>query len=81
MYENIEEPVQVGAVFKGTAVKPKWFVWNNKKYTVKGVTYTWHSYEGEARLVNFSVSDGQGLYELSFNQKLLNWKLVRVWLE
>ena len=81
MYENIEENVQVGAVFKGSAVKPKWFLWNEKRYVVKEVTCTWQSYEGEARLVNFSVSDGNCLYELCFNQSSLKWKLLRVWLD
>ncbi len=80
-YEHIAEPVQVGVVFRDNTVSPKWFVWNNIKYPVREVTYTWHVRRGEALLLYFSVTDGTNLYELSFNQKSLKWYLNKVYVD
>ncbi len=80
-YEHVDEPVQVGVVFRNNVVSPKWFVWNNRKYPVKEVTYIWHIRRGEAPLLYFSVTDGTNLYELSFNQKTLQWYLSKVYVD
>ena len=80
-YESINEPVQVGVVFSNNIVKPKWFVWNDKKYTISEITYTWHVKQGETTLLYFSVSDGSSLYEICFNQKSLKWCLEKVFIE
>jgi hypothetical protein len=73
----IDEPVDVGAVFGKNRIKPKWFVWQNRKHTVTETTYTWRETEGEAVVVHFTVTDGATLFELSLNQKTLCWRLVK----
>lgn len=79
--EEIYEPILVDAVFTNSKIKPRWFIWKGRKYSVQEVTYSWQDREGEASLVYFSVSDGTNIFEICFNQKTLNWHLARVHIE
>ena len=78
MYEVIEEPIYVGAIFKGNKIRPRWFIWNKRKYPIREVTFSWRDKRGEENLLYFSVSDGVNIYEICFNQKSLNWFLSKV---
>jgi hypothetical protein len=78
MDDVIDEPILVGAVFSN-GIKPVWFMWNNKKHTVKEVTYRWKDRIGEAVVHHFSVvSDTGTIYEITFNSKTLDWRLRNV---
>lgn len=79
--EEIQEPIFVGAVFTNSKIKPRWFIWKGRKYLVQEITFTWKDRQGEAPLVYFSLSDGTNIFEICFNQKTLNWHLVRLHLE
>ena len=73
--ENINESIDVGAVFGKNKIKPKWFVWNGRKIDVKEVTYAWKAREGDAIIQYFAVTDGATSFELSLNQKTMQWML------
>lgn len=74
--ERIREPVRVAAVFSpGRQIKPVWFDWQRRKYTVRETTYCWKDTVGDATLLHFSVSDGEALYELIYNTAEQNWTL------
>ncbi len=75
---EIGDKINVGAVFVKNRIVPKWFQWKNRKIDVKDVTYTWNTLEGNALLVHFSAVGEGGYYELSFNQKTLDWVLEKV---
>jgi hypothetical protein len=70
----IGEKVNVLASFTG-GIRPIKFKWSGRLVTVKEVTYTWKSREGQASVHHFSVTDGTSLYELSFHTQSLVWKL------
>jgi hypothetical protein len=74
---EIKEKIKAGVVFEGTAVRPKWFLWKNRRYDIKEVNFHWKSAEGSASILHFSVTDGSNSYELSFNQKTLEWMLEK----
>ena len=78
MTTEINRRVKVGAVFEGTIVTPKWFVWENRRRMIAQVTWRWYTMDGETRIVHFSVTDGGNLFELTFNPVTLEWRLVRV---
>ncbi|MFC1501364.1 hypothetical protein ACFL58_02820 [Elusimicrobiota bacterium] len=77
----INEFVDVGAVFGKKCIKPKWFIWNKKKYLITEITYTWADKEGETKIIHFAVTDGSTLFELSLNKKTLEWCLEKTSLE
>jgi len=75
---TIDEPITVGAVFRGTLVKLRWFIWKDRRYVVKETTFSWRSRQGEAVMAHFSVTDGSTLFELSLNQRTLAWRLEKI---
>ncbi|MFH1282295.1 MAG: hypothetical protein ABII27_01360 [bacterium] len=76
---NISEDIKVGVVFtEKNQPRPRWFIWQRRKYEIKEVTYTWRVREGNSLYLYFNVTDENNVYEISFNQKTLKWKLVSV---
>lgn len=73
----INESIDVAAVFSKNKIKPKWFLWNGRKYEVRETTYIWQDNLGEAKIIHFAVSDGATLFELSLNQKTMLWRLEK----
>ncbi|PLY00594.1 MAG: hypothetical protein C0623_06960 [Desulfuromonas sp.] len=74
---NINAPVRVGAVFgPGNQIKPVWFDWKQKKYTVREITYRWQESTGDTTSLHFAVSDGTDLYELVYNTANQLWLLA-----
>ncbi len=78
MVVYLDEPVQVGAVFKKAGVLPRWFLYHGKKIKVREVTYSWKENVGQSLFHHFSVSDGINLYDLVFQPERLFWKLEAV---
>ena len=78
---EINQKIKVGAVFEGSLIKPKWFMWVNKKFEVKKIAMRWKSSEGSATILHFSITDEKNMYELSFNQKTMEWMLNKIGVE
>jgi len=77
-YSENSNPIKVGAVFKGSTITPKWFIWEGRKYNVKSVDYAWEDKQGKEKIIRFSVSDGNNTYELAYNTIQMNWSLDKV---
>jgi hypothetical protein len=78
MVVYLNEPVQVGAVFRQAGVVPRWFFYHGRKIKVQEVTYCWKENIGQTLFHHFSVSDGINLYELVFQPERLHWKLEAI---
>jgi len=76
MAVEINETISVGAVFSRGRIKPVWFVWNGRQVRIQEVTFTWRTRAGSAGILHFSVTDGQGLYEICYNAESFNWRLT-----
>jgi hypothetical protein len=76
--ENLNIIIKVGAVFKGSTIIPKWFIWEDRKYNVKSIDYTWEDRQGEEKQIMFAVSDGTNTYELVYNTIRMNWTLEKI---
>ena len=86
MITEIGEPIKVGVVFGANCIgekkiKPVWFIWKEKQYHIKEVTYTWTNKEGNSSVHYFSVTDGQNLYEIAYNTETMVWMLIAVEME
>jgi hypothetical protein len=73
---EINESIKVAAVFSRGEVRPVWFDWKGRQIRVSETTFTWKTREGSAVILHFSVSDGQGLYEICYNAESLGWRLM-----
>ena len=78
MGTEIHEPIKAGVVFDRTLIKPAWFIWGQRRYTVKEVTQRWQTKEGQAPILHLGVTDGATCFELTFNQQTLIWHLASV---
>jgi len=72
---EVDEPISVGAEFLCNAIKPVWFVWNKRRIMIREIGFTWKTREGSACVLHFSVTDGQGLYELRYNKDTMGWRI------
>jgi len=70
--------IKVGAVFKGSKIVPKWFIWEGRRYEVKEINYVWQDYQGREKIHCFSVTDGVNNYELAFHSEKMVWKLNKI---
>ena len=68
----------IAAFGRSIRLKPLRFTWSDRQVDIKEVTYEWTTSEGTSRLLHFSVTDGNTLYELSFNTDSILWKLEGV---
>ncbi len=75
----IGEPISVLALFEVThKIKPLKFRWAGKTYNIKEITYSWRTKRGYSDILHFSVSDGNSLYQLSFDTNTLSWRLENI---
>ena len=78
MLTELNEPVEVGVVFRKAQTQPVWFLWQGRRYSIQRVTYRWKEKVGEDTIHYFSVFDGVNTFELRYDSKLLQWRLGRV---
>jgi len=76
--ESIKGKIAVLAWFKGGKIYPRIFIWNNKAYKIKQITYNWQERQGQEILSCFSVNTGLDLYQISFNNTTLSWHLDKL---
>ena len=73
---NIGQSVAVLAVFDPSyKIRPLRFRWSGRFIKVEEITYMWRAREGKNDIYHFSVTDGNALYELSYNTGSLLWRL------
>ncbi len=77
-FTDFDEPVKAGAVFSGGKVTPKWFSRGGRKHEIKNIEFTWNERSGTQEIINFSVTADAFSAEISFNKKLLVWRLKKI---
>ncbi len=84
MSTPIGDPIRVAVIFeKGTgkgigALRPVKFSWRGRDISIKEITYSWETREGSSKIAHFSVTDGESLYELAYNQSSMQWTLENI---
>ncbi len=76
--EELNERIQVFAWFRNGKIIPRVFIWRDKKYRIKQITYNWQEKQGRQVINYFSVSTGLDLYQISFNNTTLGWRINRI---
>jgi hypothetical protein len=76
MATELDEVVTVGAVFAPGVIKPVWFARKGKQVRIREIALTWKTREGNTPILHFSVSDGQGVFELRYNTGTFAWRLA-----
>lgn len=76
--EFLNEKIQVLAFFSSGKIYPRMFIWNNKIYKIKSITYNWQERQGGETINYFSVSTGPDLYQISLNNKTCGWRIDKI---
>lgn len=77
--EDINEAVQVIALFDTKRVRPLRFFWRDRAYHINFVNAAWDDKEGNDKVVYFSVSTKESsTFELIYNTGGFLWKIGRV---
>jgi len=78
-YEDIQDKIEMIALFKDGRIQPLKFRWKDRVYRVERVNGEWVSDEGQTRHYHYSVmTTGPDVYELTFNSQSRGWMLNRV---
>jgi hypothetical protein len=81
MYETINDPIHVAAIFKNGQATPLKFLWNGREYRVHAVNLSYTQHEGRAKIYYFAVSDQANFFKLRFDSSDLSWTLVETYVE
>ncbi len=76
--ETINEAISVLTLFKAGKAYPRKFSWKNKIYKIDNITYYWQERRGQETINYFSVQSGNNLYQLSFNNTTLGWRIDKI---
>lgn len=84
MIEKINDPIDVISLFerRGGNITPLRFRWKNRAYHIARVVSDWITKEGMYRKYFYSVmvKNGADCYEISYDMRLQQWKLDRIYL-
>ena len=76
---EIGEQIYVIAAFgENSRLRPLKFIWSGREVKIKNITYEWTTLMGKSRLLHFSVTDGNTLYELSFDSTSITWRIEKI---
>jgi hypothetical protein len=77
--QELNERIEVLTWFKKGKVQPRLFIWNNKKYKIKNITYNWQERRGQELISYFSVQTPESdLYQISFNNNSFSWRINKI---
>jgi hypothetical protein len=82
VYQDIEEAVDVIALFEGGRMRPIRFRWNGRSISIKQVTGAWKSDVGAHKIRYFAVLDNSSnFFQLAYDERNTAWVLNKIWVE
>jgi len=76
--ELLNEPISVTCLFSKGKTLPRYFIWRNHAYRVKRVNFFWQQRQGREMLSYFSLKTNSGIYQISFSNITLSWKIDKI---
>lgn len=81
MYQQIDERIEVLAVFKNGTIFPYMFSWNGKRRKIDKVNLSYQERDGASIDYYFAIESKGLVAKLKYNDKSLLWTLEEVWVE
>jgi hypothetical protein len=76
--ELINEPIDMTCLFSKGKALPRYFIWKKRLYRIKKVNFFWQERQGRATLSYFSLETNSGIYQVSFSNISLSWKMNKI---
>lgn len=82
MYQDLDEPIDVIAVFDKGTLRPLRFRWKGRSLHIARVTGSWKAPKGETWMRHFSVVDTHdNVFHLAYDERRTRWTISKVWVE
>ncbi len=82
MDQEINQPIEVMAVFQKGRMIPLRFRWNKRVIKITKVTGWWRASEGKFRIRHFAVIDENSQFcQISYRERTAEWFLNKIWVE
>ncbi len=80
MDQEIDQSIEVVAVFQNGRMIPVRFRWNGRVIKIGRVTGQWKTSQGRYRIKHYAVIDRDcQFYQLSYEERTGEWVLNKVW--
>ena len=76
--ELLDESIAVNCLFANGRVMPRYFIWRDRLYRVKKINFFWQERQGRVVLNYFSLGTNSGIYQISFSNDTLSWKMNKI---
>ena len=67
--------IEVAAVFKKGTIDPRFFILKGCKVGIEKINFYWKERNGESVLHHFSVSSGDDIYHIYFDNRSFLWRI------
>jgi hypothetical protein len=82
MDQEINQPIEVMAVFQKGRMVPLRFKWNGRVIKIAKVTGWWRASQGKFRIRHFAVIDENSQFcQISYRERTAEWFLNKIWVE
>lgn len=82
MDQEINQPIEVVAVFQNGKMIPVRFRWNGRVIKIVRVTGQWKTGEGKYRIKHYAIIDQDSQFcQLSYQERTGEWFLNNIWVE
>ncbi len=82
MDQEINQPIEVMAVFQKGRIIPIRFRWNGRVIRIARVTGWWRANEGGFRIRHYAVIDENSQFcQLCYKERTAEWFLNKIWME
>ncbi len=82
MYQDMDEQIEVVAVFESHKMKPARFRWNGRVYKISEVTGDWKTNIGAYKVHHFAVVDtSSNFFQLTYDERQTSWMISKIWVE
>lgn len=81
MFNQINEIIDVVAIFKDGKLTPAKFSWQGREYRVERVNLRYSRFEGRSKVCYFAVNDLSNYFKLRFDTDKMQWILVENYVE
>jgi len=82
MDQEINQPIEVMAVFEKGRMLPVRFRWNGRVVRIVHITSRWRTNEGRFRKKHYSVMDRNSeFFQLTYKERTSEWFLNKIWVE
>ena len=82
MDQEINQPIEVMAVFEKGRMIPVRFRWNGRVIKIIHITSRWRTNEGRFRKKHYSVmNQNSEFFQLTYKERTSEWFLNKIWVE